>query len=80
MNTIEFDEVNVRIAEHQEEYETLPVFYNKEEGSITCCFELSQEEKDQVLKTGKIWFKQLTFGNPMQPIAMSVIKDELIKT
>ena len=78
MTAIEFDEVNVRIAEHQEEYETLPAFINQGEGSATFCFQLNKEELDEIAKTGKIWFKQLTFGKPMNPISMSTQKDDLI--
>lgn len=78
MKAMEFEEVNVRIAEHQPEYETLPAFYNEEDQSITFCFELSEEEFTQVAKTGKIYIKQLTFNKPMQPIAGSCLKNDLI--
>lgn len=74
----EFKEVNVRIAEHQEEYETLPAYSNKEEGSLTFCFSLNKEELEQINKTGLIYFKQLTFNKPMNPVALSVLKEDLI--
>lgn len=74
----EFKEVNIRIAENQPEYETLPAFHNHNEGSMTFCFELNKEEIDEIVKTGKIWFKQLTFNKPMNPIEMSVLKSDLI--
>ena len=35
MKTVEFEGVNVRIAEDQEEYNTLPAFWNQKEGSLT---------------------------------------------
>jgi len=79
MKSVEFKEVNVRIAEDQPEYETLPAFHNKDEGSITFCFELDPDELEQVGKTGRIFIKQLTFNNPMQPIAGSCLKEVLIK-
>lgn len=75
----EFNEVNVRIAENQEEYETLPVFHDPKEGSVTMCFEANDAEKAEIAKTGKIWIKILTFNNPLQPIAMSCLKEDLIK-
>jgi hypothetical protein len=78
MTAIEFEEVNVRIAEDQEEYETLPVYFNKEEGSMSFCFQLNKEEIDEVIKTGHVFFKQLTFGKPLQPVNMSVLKSDLI--
>lgn len=74
----EFKEVNIRIAENQPEYETLPAFHNDIEGSVTFCFALNKQELDEIAKTGKIWFKQLTFNKAMNPIAMSVLKSDLI--
>lgn len=78
MKAVEFEEVNVRIAEDQPQYETLPAFWNKKEGSMTFCFELSPDELEQVGKTGRIYLKQLTFNKPMQPIAGTCLKNELI--
>lgn len=78
MKAKEFDEVNVRIAEHQDEYETLPAYHDKNEGSMTFCFELDEEEQLEVATNGVIFMKVLTFNQPLQPIAMSVIKEDLI--
>lgn len=78
MTAVEFEEVNLRIAEKQDQYETLPAFHNPEEGSVTFCFQLNKEELDEIAKTGKIWFKQLTFNGPMIPVSMSTEKDLLI--
>lgn len=79
MRAIEFPEVNLRIAEKQEEYETLPAHHNEKEMSMTFCFELSEEEKKRVAETGVIFMKVLTFNQPLQPIAMSTLKEDLIK-
>jgi hypothetical protein len=73
----DFKERTHLIAEHQEEYETLPAMLNQQEGSITFCW-FNKEEIDRINKTGEIWMKQFTFGNPMNPIALSTIKEELI--
>jgi len=78
MEASEFPEVNLRIAEHQPEYATLPAFHNKEEGSVTFCFKLTEEEISRMYATGEIRFKQLTGNRPMQPIALSTNKEELI--
>lgn len=78
MEAKEFKEVNVRIAEHQEEYQTLPAYYNQQEGSMLFCFELSEDEMNRIKATGEIWFKMLTFGQPMQPICLSTNKEDLI--
>ena len=79
MKSIEFKGHNVKIAEDQPQYATLPALFNKQEGSMTFCFELDDAELEQVKKTGKIWIKQLTFGKAMQPIAGTVLKESLIE-
>jgi hypothetical protein len=78
MTASEFDEVNVRIAEDQPQYETLPAYWNKQDGTIVFCFDLTNEEIAEIVNTGKIWFKQKTFNQPMQPIFMSTLKGDLI--
>lgn len=78
MKVVEFEGVNVRIAEDQPEYITLPAFWNKQEGSLTYCFELSDAEIEQLKESKRIFFKQLTFGQPMQPIHPSVFQRELM--
>lgn len=72
MKAIEFKEVNVRYAENQEEYETLPAYKqeNDERGLMVCCFELSPEELTEINKDGKIWLSVLTFNNPLQPVLL----------
>ena len=79
MKPLEFEEVNVRIAEHQDEYQTLPACINAEEGSVTFGFELSDDELEEVKATGVIWVKMLTFGRPMQPILLSTKKSDVIE-
>ena len=72
MRAIEFEQVTNRLAEDQPEYETLPVHItNDENREFTCCFELNKAEIDEIVKTGKLWYTQLTFGNLFQPIRMS---------
>ena len=78
MKAIEFPEVNVRIAENQPEYETLPVHIDKSKVSIptTMCIELDEEERKQVAETGRIWIQVLTFGQSFHPISMSFLRPE----
>lgn len=78
MKAIEFPEVNVRLAENQEEYETLPAYHDKEEGTMTFCFKLTADEINRIRATDEIWFKILTFNKPMQPIMLSTNKEDLI--
>lgn len=81
MKAIEFKEVNVRIGEGQEEYQTLPacVDINDPAKPVVMCFELNNEEQLQVMETGKIWLTVLTFGHLFQPIRMSALKPEGIE-
>lgn len=70
MTPVQFPEVNCVLAKDQPEYTPLPVFYNREspQKEMTACFELTDEEVAEVIRTRKIWHTQLTFGNPFQPI------------
>lgn len=79
MTAIEFPEVNAHMGKGQEEYETLPAFFNSDDGSVTFCFQLNKEELEEINKTGCIYFKQVTFGKAMQPVCMSTQKEDLIQ-
>lgn len=78
MKSIEFKEVNLRIAEHQEEYETLPALVNTEKGTVTSCWKLSEEELKIINETGVFWVQQLSFNQPLQPIYITTNKKEVI--
>lgn len=78
MYPIEFPEVNVKIAEKSEEYQTLPAFWNQEDGSMTFCFKLSEDEINRMYATGEVWMKVITYNKPLQPIGLSTNKEELI--
>ncbi len=78
MKAKDFPEANVKLVESQEEYMDLPAFFNSEDGSLTFCFELDEAELNRIKATGEVWFQMLTFGRPMQPIAMSTNKEQLI--
>jgi hypothetical protein len=75
MKAVKFDGHNVVIAEHQEEYQSLPAYVsrNSPEVPMTFCFELDDAEKAQVIETGHIWLTVMTFGKNLQPIGMSVL-------
>lgn len=82
MKAIEFPQVNVRIAENQPEYETIPAFIENIEGTewrkVTICFELDADERKQVSDTGQIWLDILqTDTDYFHPIATSCLKPEL---
>lgn len=82
MKPVIFKQVNLTLAEDQPEYQPLPVQYNDElpEHPMTSCWELDEAEIAQIVKTGRIYIKQLVFGrkedktkpNPYQPILPTV--------
>lgn len=78
MKALHFKEQNMVLAEDQEEYNSLPIFWNTAESSATFGFQLDEAEIAEIQKTGKIWVKQLTCGNRMQPMNISVNKNDLI--
>ncbi len=78
MKAIEFEEVNLKVAEHQEEYVTLPVLHDPNKGTVTCCWELSDEEIGILKETKKIYHTQIIGNDKMQPIYTTVHKGEVI--
>jgi len=75
MKPTSFPESNCEIAKDQPEYQTLPAHLS-DNGIITTCWKLTDEEILSVLENGCFWFRQMTLCNPMQPILPSVEKPE----
>ncbi len=66
MTLVEFPEQTVIFAKNQPEYLPLPAHVDNL-GTVTCCWELSDDEIAQLIETRKIWHQILTFGKPLQP-------------
>ena len=77
MKPTRFEETNITYAEDQPQYIPLPGHVS-EDGEATFCFELSEEEKQQIAETGVIWLSVLTFNQPLQPIRLSTLKPEIV--
>ena len=79
MEPIKFDGVNVVFGANQKEYMPLPAerVGKPQTGQINTCWELSPEELKRVQETGKIWLSVLTFGQPLQPVMVSVDKPDV---
>ena len=73
MTSADFPQRNVELAKDQPEYETLysHVDQSRPETPVTCCFDLTDEEIEEIVRTRKIWHTQWTFGHPFQPISMT---------
>ena len=71
MEPIEFKGINVRYAEEQDEYQTLPA-HRTPDGRVHTCWKLDGEDMMTVLQTGKIWLSIAAFNKPLQPVLLSV--------
>lgn len=69
MKPIKFDEQNITFGEKQKEYGDLPAFRDRE-GQVITCWELEEGELEQIQKTGKVYLRQLTFNQPIQPVSL----------
>lgn len=67
MKPIEFPGVNIIFAKDQPEYQPLPAM-RMPDGEVFTCWQFTDEELAQLVKTKCIYFKQLTFNSPLQPI------------
>lgn len=79
MKPIKFDGANIVYGANQPEYQPLPAerVGKFETGQINTCWELSPDELKQIQETGKIWVSLLTFGQPLQPVLISVDKPDV---
>lgn len=69
MKSVDFPGCNVQLGKGQEEYFTLPAMHMQdEEGTIYTCWELSDEELEQVKKTKRVYVRNLTFNQGFSPI------------
>ena len=73
MEPKQFDGANCVYGANQPEYKDLPAQrYDGPLGQVVTCWKLSPEELRKVQETGEIWLSLLTFGNPLQPVMLTV--------
>lgn len=75
MKAIEFEGHNVVIAKDQPQYQPLPAFV-QDNGMVTYCMELSEEELNLIKKTKEVKLSFLNFGQVVQPVRVSVNRPE----
>lgn len=91
MKSVTFPEANFELAKDQLEYQTLHGYLERKAvtgargiihpnvpWSFTAVFELSDEEIEAIVRTKKLWFRQMLFGHSFQPIFMSTLKEEVL--
>ncbi len=66
MKPVQTPETNATYAEQQPQYLDLPV-HKSEDGRVTSCWELSDEDFATVMRTRRIFLTVLTFNKPLQP-------------
>lgn len=63
MQSIDFPGATLRIGEGQPEYSVLKALsLPGPEGELIMCFELTDEELEEIKKTKRIYYHRLTFG------------------
>ena len=78
MEPIKFDECNMTYGKDQPGYIPLPAYLEAgEKGQVVTCWELTDEDIEKIVKTKKIYHSQLTFHNPLQPVFITVNKDDI---
>jgi len=76
MKPVKFAESNATFGANQPEYQHLPAMVNGD--VVVSCWELTDEEKQQVMKEGKIWLGVMTFGQALQPVLLTCNKSDVI--
>lgn len=71
MTPTTFPQSNIVIAKDQPEYIPLPACVCHT-GVVISCWALSKEEVNQIAESQLLWLKQLTFGQPLQPLVPQV--------
>lgn len=71
MTPVDFYGTNAVYAKDQPEYLPLPAL-KTDEGVVVSCWKLSLWERVKILFTGRMWFMQHTFNDPLQPQCPSV--------
>lgn len=67
MKPVEFTGCNVLFGADQPEYLPLPAL-RLPDGDVITCWEITDEELSEIVKTKRIYFSQLTFYQALQPI------------
>lgn len=72
MDPVDFPGADVVVAKDQPPYKPLPVqWVGGDMGVMLMCWEMSEEELAEVIRTRRIWITSLTFSQPIQPLCVS---------
>ena len=81
MRAIPFEEQNMVLAKEQPDYNQLPVHFTNPKDNpktpVHFCMELDEADIQKLIENkGRIWFSQLTFCKPFNPIQVSLEKPD----
>ena len=71
MKPVKINNDSVNIAENQEEYQTLPAII--ENGVVTTCWELDEEDLQNINKSKRLYLQVITYGKLLQPLNLTTI-------
>ena len=71
MKPIKFPQSNVVYAENQPEYIPLPAHKTKN-GIVTSCWKFSWKERLRILLGANLFWSQMSFNQPLQPVKPSL--------
>ncbi|ARK08822.1 hypothetical protein A6C57_00045 [Fibrella sp. ES10-3-2-2] len=77
LTPVDFPERNVLLGEHQPEYKTLPSLRVGEYGEVITCWRVTRRQRWILLFTGRLWLSQLTFNKRLQPVKLTIDKQDL---
>lgn len=69
MKPIKTNQTNVIFGKDNKDYEPLPAWTNSQ-GQVVTCWQLTDEEVQQIIESKKIYLMQLTFNQPLQPVSL----------
>lgn len=75
MIPVEFKGSNTVFGKDQPQYQPLPALV-LEDGQVVTCWELTDEEIDEIVKNKRMYINQMTFMSPLQPILPSVYLED----
>ena len=93
MKSVKFPGANIEMAKDQPQYNSIHMkAFEGPEAEVIACYEFSDEEIEQIVKTKRIWYSRLRFAqlkfidklpvmvpNPMQPFRIwPVTEDESV--
>jgi len=78
MRPIEFPGCNAIFGADQPEYMPLPA-YRSPQGEVTACWQLTDDERAEVARTGQVFVTLLSGSRPLTPHYVAVVGPELAK-